>query len=346
MRKPLMAVLAVLPAVLLAAAGPAEAQNRKQIRIVGSSTVYPFVTSAAERFGRTTDHPTPVIEATGTGGGLKLFCAGLGLGHPDIANASRRIKQSELDDCRAHGVRQVTEVKIGYDGVVVAASRQAEPLNLTREQLFRGLARWLPVDGRLVENPHRLWSDVDPSLPERPIRVYGPPPTSGTRDAFVELVMEEACEPLVEAGKIPAVRRAQVCSQMRDDGAYVEAGENDNLIVQKLDADPESIGIFGYSFLEQNADRLLGAHVDGVEPSFENIASGEYPVSRSLYIYVKNAHAGAVPGIPEFLAELTSNAATGEEGYLADKGLVPLPEDEQRLVREQALGLVPVDLGS
>lgn len=346
MRKPLTTVLAILPAILLAAAGPAEAQSRRQIRIVGSSTVYPFVTTAAEHFGRTTDHPTPVIESTGTGGGLKLFCAGLGLDHPDLANASRRIKRSELEDCRGNGVRKVTEVPIGYDGVVIAASRRKEPLDLTREQLFRGLARRLPVDGRIVENPNRLWSDVDPKLPAGPIKVYGPPPTSGTRDAFTELVMEEGCESLVEAGEIPPVSRGEVCGQMRDDGAYVEAGENDNLIVQKLEADPESLGIFGYSFLEQNADKLSGAKVDGVAPTFENIASGKYPVSRSLYLYVKNAHVGIVPGIRDFLAELTGRAATGEEGYLADKGLVPLPPEEQRSVRRQAMDLAPVDLES
>ena len=259
---------------LAVSAMSATADARDQIQIVGSSTVFPFSTAVAERFGQTSNFKTPVVESTGSGGGMKLFCAGLGEGTPDITNASRRIKQSEFKSCMENGVTPV-EVKIGFDGIVLANSKLGPDLILTREQVFMALAKQLPAaDGALHSNPHKTWSDIDPALPGARIEVLGPPPTSGTRDAFVELVMEAAC-----VAGVPEDN----CAQIREDGAYIDAGENDNLIVQKLEANPAAIGIFGFSFLDQNADVLKGAVIDGVEPTFDDIASGDYPVSRSLF---------------------------------------------------------------
>lgn len=317
---------------LTSALGVTGAVARDQIQIVGSSTVFPFSTAVAERFGQTTDFATPVVESTGSGGGLKLFCEGVGENTPDITNASRKIKDSEIDTCMANGATPV-EVKIGFDGIVVAGAKSGPQFNVTREQLFLALAKDVVVDGAVVANPNMNWSDVDPSLPNEKIEVLGPPPTSGTRDAFVELVMEEACQEGIEE---------DVCGAVREDGAYIDAGENDNLIVQKLEANPAAVGIFGFSFLDQNADALQGATVDGVEPTFDNIASGDYPVSRSLYFYVKKEHVGVIPGIEEYTAEFVSDAASGDEGYLGEKGLIPLPADDRMKVMEDSKGLVPV----
>lgn len=338
-RIPMIALAAVLA---VGFHGEAGAQARAQIRVVGSSTVFPFVTTVAERFGRNTEFRTPVVEATGTGGGIRLLCSGIGARHPDIVNASRRMKPSELADCEAAGIDAVTEVKIGYDGVVLASSRASDPIDVTRAQLYLALAHRVPVGGAIVTNPYRRWSDIDPSLPDRPIRVYGPPPTSGTRDAFVELVMEAGCAGFEAVRSLPEEERKALCAQVREDGVFVEAGENDNLIVQRLTANPEAVGIFGYSFLEQNGDVLHAAAVDGIEPGFETVADGSYPVARSLYLYVKTPHVGAIPGIEDFLAELVSEAAMGEEGYLADKGLIPLPDGELASVRETVRVLEPL----
>ena len=310
----------------------AQAQSRDNIQIVGSSTVFPFTTAVAERFGQS-GNPTPVVESTGTGGGMKLFCSGVGASTPDFTNASRAIKASELEDCANNGVTPV-EVKVGFDGIVLANSNAGEAVDLTKEQIFAALAKNVVVDGEIVANPNMNWSDIDPALPATKIEVLGPPPTSGTRDAFVELVMEEACPEEIEA--------ADGCTEMREDGAFVEAGENDNLIVQKLEANPNAYGIFGFSFLDQNADKLQGAMIGGIEPTFENIAAGDYGVSRSLFVYAKKEHADVIPGFKEFLAEYTSDAAFGEDGYLADKGLIPLPEDERAGVVEAAEQLTPV----
>ncbi len=328
----------------VAMAGTAHA--RDQIRIVGSSTVYPFSTTVAEQFGKTTSFKTPVVESTGSGGGLKLFCSGVGVEYPDITNSSRRIKQSEVDMCAKNGVAEITEVKIGYDGIAFANSTKAEAVELTREQIFLALAKQVPVDGKLVANPHKTWNQIDPKLPATEIEVLGPPPTSGTRDAFVELVMEEACDKFPEIAALKSDKQAHkaACQAIREDGAYIEAGENDNLIVQKLDANPNAFGIFGYSFLEQNSDKVQGAVIDGAEPTFENIADGNYPVSRPLFFYVKKAHVGMVPGIKEFVAEFASEKAWGEEGYLTDKGLIPLPEDERKKMHEQATGLANLQM--
>jgi phosphate transport system substrate-binding protein len=332
----------LLVAVVAGAALASPAQARDQIRIVGSSTVFPFSTAVAESFGRAGGFKTPVVESTGTGGGIQLFCSGAGLDTPDVANASRRIKASEVETCAKNGVAEIVEVKIGYDGIVLANSRKHGRLNLTKEQIFRALAKQVPVDGKLTPNPYKLWSDIDPALPKHKIEVLGPPPTSGTRDAFVELAMEGGAEafPMLKELKAKDEKAFKAAAHgIREDGAYVEAGENDNLIVQKLEANPNAVGVFGFSFLDQNADRIQGSLVANVEPTFENIASGKYGVSRSLYVYVKKAHVGKVPGLKEFVAEFTSDAAAGEDGYLADKGLIPLTDAERKGVRDGALAL-------
>ena len=271
-----------------------------------------------------------MVESTGTGGGIKLFCAGVGEDTPDIANASRQIKKSEVEACAKSGVKEITEVKIGFDGIVLANSKQHKPFALSEKEIWLALAKEVPVDGKLVANPNMTWNQINPALPAEKIEVLGPPPTSGTRDAFVELVMDRACEEFPEVKALDADAKKAACQTIREDGAYIEAGENDNLIVQKLEANPAALGIFGYSFLDQNIDRLQGSSIQGVEPTFENIADGKYPIARSLYFYVKNAHVGVVPGIREFIAEFTSEAAIGDEGYLADKGLIPLPADDRQ----------------
>lgn len=325
------------------ATAAAVAGDREQIRVVGSSTVYPFTTKVAEQLGRTTGFPTPVVESTGTGGGLKLFCGGVGTEHPDVTNASRAIKASETELCAANGVAGVTEVQIGYDGIVVANEAGAPAFELTRRQLFLALARQVPqgdTEGNLVDNPYTTWDQIDPALPAQEIEVLGPPPTSGTRDAFVELVMEAGCQ---EWAWIAALQESDedrfraICHTMREDGVFVEAGENDNLIVQKLEANPNALGIFGYSFLDENRDKLQAAAVDGVAPTFDAIAAGDYPVSRPLFVYVKDAHVGVVPGLAEFAREYVSDRAIGEDGYLAEIGLIPLPPNELAAVR-QAVG--------
>ncbi len=332
--------LAIAALAVLAYAAPAEA--RDQIRIVGSSTVYPFTSAVAEQFGKTGGFKTPVVESTGTGGGIKLFCAGVGEGHPDIANASRKIKESEIKQCAEHGIDAITEVKIGYDGIVLATSKERPAVALSLAQLWLALAKEVPAGGGLVANPYEKWSDIDPALPDQKIEVLGPPPTSGTRDAFVELALDKGCAGFPEVAALADDARKAACQTVREDGAFIEAGENDNLIVQKLAANPNAFGVFGYSFLDQNLDKLHGATIDAVAPTFEAIADGSYPVSRSLYIYVKNAHVGAVPGMREFLAEYTSDRAAGEEGYLADKGLIPLPEAERARVAADTLALRPL----
>ncbi|MFC7454966.1 PstS family phosphate ABC transporter substrate-binding protein [Insolitispirillum peregrinum] len=337
--------LAVLATV--ATAGAAEA--RDTIRIVGSSTVYPFATVVAENFGKSTSFKTPVIESTGSGGGIKLFCAGVGTEHPDIVNASRRMKKSEFETCDKNGVKDIVEVRVGYDGIVIANAKAAPAFDVTREQLFMALAKEVPQGDKWVANPYKKWSDINPSLPNEEIEVLGPPPTSGTRDAFTELVMDAACEKLPaakalkDAGDDKTLK--QKCQSVREDGAYIEAGENDNLIVQKLGANQTAVGIFGYSFLEENADKIKGAKVDGKEPTFDNISSGAYPVSRPLQFYVKKAHIGTIPGIQEYLNEFTADKAWGPEGYLADKGLIPMPDAERAKYKEAATKLKTLTAG-
>jgi phosphate transport system substrate-binding protein len=321
---------------------------RDYISIVGSSTVYPFATVVAEQFGRAGKFKTPKIESTGSGGGIKLFCAGVGVQHPDIANSSRRIKASEVAECAKNGVKEIVEVKIGFDGIVIADSVASPRFALTRKAVFLALAKQVPDPKggeTLVANPYKTWRDVDPALPNRAIEVLGPPPTSGTRDAFVELAMEGGCKsfPWIAAVKDKdEAKFKSICHTIREDGRFIEAGENDNLIVQKLKANPNALGIFGYSFLEQNQDSVQGSTVDGQAPTFESIAAGTYAVSRPLYIYVKKAHAGSIPGISEFLDELTSAKAMGQDGYLIDKGLIPLPADQFAAVQKSARSLEPM----
>ena len=337
-------------AVVALAQVPAALAQRDNISIVGSSTVYPFATVVAERFGRAGKFKTPKVESTGTGGGIKLFCAGVGVQHPDIVNASRRMKDSELADCRKNGVSEISEVVIGFDGIVLANAVSAHHYELTLKDVFLALAKDVPnPDGRetLVPNPYRTWKDVNPALPANPIEVLGPPPTSGTRDAFVELAMEGGCKSFawVKAVKDKDENRFKaICHAVREDGAYIEAGENDNLIVQKLGANPNALGIFGYSFMEENTDKVQGSKVAGVEPTYESIADGSYAVSRPLYFYVKKAHVGVIPGIPEFVAEFVSERAMGEDGYLADRGLIALPEDRYEAAAEAARTLAPFAL--
>jgi phosphate transport system substrate-binding protein len=308
--------------------------DRDQLKIVGSSTVFPFSTTVAERFGKNTDFKTPVVESTGSGGGLKLFCSGVGDQHPDIANASRRIKSSEVEKCGANGITDIIEAKIGYDGIVFANSKASDQFDVSLTDLFLALAKEVPsnVEGELQENPYTTWNQVNVSLPAVKIEVLGPPPTSGTRDAFLELAMEGGCDSIEWISALKKTDKnahKAMCHTIREDGAYVEAGENDNLIVQKLQANPAAFGIFGFSFLEQNSDSVQGSKVNGVAPEFEAIAEGDYPISRSLYFYAKKDHVGIIPGMAEFLAEFTSEDAWGEDGYLADKGLIPLTEEER-----------------
>jgi phosphate transport system substrate-binding protein len=333
-------------ALLLALVAPLSAQARDQIRIVGSSTVYPFSTIVAEQLGRGGKFKTPIVESTGTGGGFKLFCAGVGVDSPDIANASRRIKQSEQDLCAQNGVKEIAEIKIGYDGIVVANSKKSPRQAFTLRQLFMALAKQVPgPNGQLQANPYKTWKDVDPSLPDLRIEVLGPPPTSGTRDAFAELVMEGGCKTFPDLKALKDKNEEEfkkVCHALREDGAYIEAGENDNLIVQKLVANPKAFGIFGYSFLEENQDKIQGSTIDGVAPEYDSIAQGRYPVSRPLFVYVKIAHLNSIPGIREFIAEFTSEKAMGEDGYLAQRGLIPGPTAERARERENASKLKPL----
>lgn len=312
--------LAILfAASLLIYSHVANAQARDQITAVGSSTVYPFTTTVAEQFGRGGKFKTPKVESTGTGGGIKLFCNGIGPQHPDVANASRAMKKGEFETCVKNGVSEIIEIKIGFDGLTVAESKSGKFNNITKQQLWRALAKQVPdASGNLIANPYKTWNQIDAKLPATKIEVLGPPPTSGTRDSFHELFMEEGC---------PFENKKQ-CHLIREDGAYVEAGENDNLIVQKLTANKNALGIFGYSFLEENGDRIKALKIDGIAPSFETIASSKYTAARPLFVYIKKAHIGVIPGLKEFAEEYVSNKAIGEEGYLSDRGLVSLDSSD------------------
>ncbi|SMC26598.1 phosphate ABC transporter substrate-binding protein, PhoT family (TC 3.A.1.7.1) [Desulfacinum hydrothermale DSM 13146] len=338
-------------AVVLGLSQAPAATARDYISIVGSSTVYPFSTTVAEHFGKTTPFKTPKVESTGSGGGFKLFCAGVGVQHPDITNASRAIKPSEKQTCAQNGVREIVQVKIGYDGIVLAQSKKVPAMHLSRRDIFLALAKEVPDPSgaeKTVPNPYKTWKDVNPQLPDVKIEVLGPPPTSGTRDAFLELAMQGGAKSfkwLKELKKKDKKLFKKIAHTLREDGAYIDAGENDNLIVQKLEANPNALGIFGFSYLDQNADKIQGAFVDGVEPTFENISAQKYPLSRPLFFYVKKAHVGTIPGIQEYIAEFTSEKAWGPEGYLADKGLIPLPDEERSKMREVArkLEVMPME---
>lgn len=385
MIRKVLLVAAAAAMVLTGAVAPVSADSaRDQIFIVGSSTVYPFATVVAEQFGNTTSFKTPKIESTGSGGGLKLFCAGVGVEHPDITNASRRIKKSECDTCAKNGITDIIEMKIGYDGIVIANSKESAQMKLSRKDLFMALARQIPdASGKLIDNPNKTWKDVNPSLPNNPIEVYGPPPTSGTRDAFAELAMEAGAKKIADLKTLRGIKKGDpklvemmtklgmkdpkkmiavftekkgkapkgkdifksVAHSVREDGAYKEAGENDVLIVKKLTGNPNSLGIFGFSFLDQNADKIQGSVVDGIAPSFDAIADGKYPVSRPLFFYVKKAHVDKIGGIREYLKEFTSEKAWGGEGYLSEKGMIPMPEAERAEFAAAAKNLTNLSCG-
>jgi len=339
----LSAVVAVVGTIAFAGAASA----RDTIRVVGSSTVYPFTAAVAEQFGKSGAGKTPVVESTGTGGGFKLFCAGVGVGHPDVSNASRAIKKGEFEDCQKNGVKDIVEIKVGIDGLTIAQSKAGPAINLTRKQVFQALAEQVPdKDGKLVANPYKTWSDVDASLPAIKIEVLGPPPTSGTRDSFHELFMEKGAEEfasLKDLKKADSKAFDKVWKSIRKDGAYVEAGENDNVIVQKLEANKNAFGIFGYSFLEENTAKLKGVAIEGVEPEGEAISSGKYKGARPLFVYIKKQHVGVIPGLDKFVAEYVSDKAMSKDGYLARKGLVPLPKAETGKVAEAAKAMKVLD---
>lgn len=362
MKKPLfVAALALSSSLTMNAAHAA----RDYINVVGSSTVYPFSTVVAERFGKSTQFKTPKVESTGSGGGLKLFCQGVGVQFPDITNASRRIKASEVQLCADNGVTEVVEVLIGYDGIVIGNSSKADQMTLSTKDLFLALAKEVPNPNgtpTLVANPYTTWKQVNSALPDSKIEVLGPPPTSGTRDAFAELALEGGCKQIDWIAELnkksKAAKKAgdaklskelknqykSICHTVREDGPFIEAGENDNLIVQKLNANPNLLGIFGFSFLDQNIDKIQGTKINGFEPTFDSIADGDYPVSRPLYFYAKKAHVGVIPGMKEFLAEFTSNKAFGEEGYLTEKGMIPLGDDVRKQVKSDVKSLKSLTL--
>jgi phosphate transport system substrate-binding protein len=345
MMKKLLALSAALAASAISMSANAQ---RDYISIVGSSTVYPFSTVVAERFGKSTKFATPKVESTGSGGGLKLFCSGVGSATPDITNASRAIKSSEINLCAKNGIKDIIEITVGYDGIVLANTTAAKQFSLSRREIFLALAKNIPnPDGSetLVDNPYKTWNEINPTFPATKIEVLGPPPTSGTRDAFAELALEGGCKtfPFIKAIKKQDKKKYKaICHAVREDGAYVEAGENDNLIVQKLVANPTALGVFGYSFLEQNSDKVQGSLIDGKLPTFDAIAEGDYPVSRSLFFYVKKAHIGVIPGIEEYLAEFTSEKAMGEYGYLAEKGMIPMTDEERANVLNTVKNLIPL----
>jgi phosphate transport system substrate-binding protein len=332
----------------LAYAGTASA---REIKVVGSSTVFPYTQAAAEEFAKT-GGTAPTVESTGTGGGMKIFCGGIGEEHPDITGASRAMKKSEFELCDKNGVKDITEVLLGYDGLSVANSRKGAKIDVSKEHLYQALAAKVPVDGKLVDNPYKKWSEIDKSLPDIAIIAYGPPPTSGTRDAFVELVFHEVCEKSKEGYWADTKSSASKedfgkmiksdCTAMRTDGPFIEAGENDNLIVQRLEADSTAIGIFGYSFLFENQDKLQALSIGGVEPSMDTIASGAYGISRPLFIYIKNPHRKVIKGMDDFIKEYVSDAAMGEGGYLSERGLVVLSEDKLKASQAAALEAKPM----
>jgi len=318
-----------------------KASERKHIQIVGSSTLYPFTSVIAETFGRDTEFKTPIVEATGTGGGFKLFCSGIGFNFPDFSNASRAIEKSEIKKCAENKISNPLEIKVGYDGIVLANSVSGQKYNLTKEQIFLALAQKIPdkKTKKLTDNFYKKWSDIDSNLPAINIAIYGPPNTSGTRDAFVELVMEEVCLKMPEfSAAFPDKKiRKKKCHLIRSDGHFIEAGENDNLIVQKLRNDKDALGIFGFSFLEENHQIIQAAQINKISPSFETIVSGSYSISRPLFIYFKKEHLNLVPGIKEFVLEIVSKNTIGNDGYLLQKGLIPLNENEVNEIQKKVL---------
>jgi len=329
------------------------ASARDQISIAGSSTVLPFATIIAEEMGKNPNFKTPVVESGGSSVGKKGVCQGIGTQFIDIGNASSRMKQSELDFCNKNGVT-LTEIKVGYDGIVVAHSIDGNPLNISKAELGMALTAEVPAcyegSGRnfncdeWIPNPFKKWSDINPELPNTEIRVYGPPTTSGTRASYAEMVNQKGyCgkdKIAKAASKARGDKKGKKCRAMRADGAYVEAGEQDNLIVQKLQEDSNAYGIFGFSYLDQNSDTLQGAVISGTEPTFENIAAGDYAVSRALWFYVKHAHVGVVPGIKEYMNTWVAN--WNEDGILSDAGMIPMPQEERDYYAKAMAELPPL----
>jgi len=331
-----MKKLFLLTTVFVLAATTQSAFARDQIRIVGSSTVFPFSSLASEVFGKSTNFKTPIVESTGTGGGMKLFCSGKGKQYPDLTNASRQIKKGEVEKCKANGITPI-EFKIGFDGIVVANSKKSASISLTLKDLFLALAKNIP-DGKggLIPNPNKTWKDVRSDLPDQRIEVLGPPPTSGTRDAFIEIAMEGGAKTFKELKDLRKSNKKKfkaIAHAIREDGHFVEAGENDNLIIQKLGSNPNAFGIFGFSFLDSNPDKIQGATIEGKQPTFENIAGGKYKISRSLFFYVKKEHIGVIPGIKQFVKLFVSDQIIGDEGQAAEKGLIPLPANERKKLK-------------
>ena len=332
-------------AVLLATASLAGvAQARDQIRIVGSSTVYPFATAVAEQFGKTSGFKTPVVESTGTGGGMKLFCAGADENSPDIVNASRRIEPSEVAACAANGVKDIAEIVIGYDGIVVANVKSGPTFALTRTHVYKAAAKVVPVDGKLVPNPYKKWNEIDPSLPGEEIILYVPAPNHGTRDAFNELVMDPSCANFPEIKALDKAAAKAACETAREDGAFIDVTENYTVTLQKMVSQPHAVGITTFSYLDQNGDKIKAATIDGVVPTYENIATSKYPISRPLYFYVKKAHVGVIPGIKEYVAEFSSEKAWSKNGYLAEKGLIAMPDAERKTQAANAKALASLKL--
>lgn len=343
------ALTAVSAIALIAVAGCGEGSGGAQtgragIWAAGSSTVFPFATRVAENFNRSTGGAAPRVESLGTGGGIKAFCQGVGPATPDIATASRPMKASEFADCQANGVTQIVELKIGYDGIVIATARNGSAFNLRLQDLYLGLAKEVPgANGAFVANPATSWNMVNPGLPGQRIQVYGPPPTSGTRDAFLELGMAPGAKLIPGMAAIEDKDRFEgLAHTLREDGAWIDSGENDNAIVQTLTRTPGSLGVFGYSFLEQNLDTVKPETIDGIAPTLETIADGSYPLARSLYIYVKVQHVGVTPGLEQFVQEFLSDASAGRGGYLQDRGLVPLPADQLAAQRAIATAMTPM----
>src|SRR6056297_713813 len=327
-------------ALAIAAVSASAAQARDEIRIVGSSTVFPYNQAVAEQFANTTEFPSPIVESTGTGGGMQIFCGGIGEDFADLTGASRSMKPSEYELCVSNGVTDITEANIGSDGLSIAISSSNDfDWDLTLEEIYLALGAQVPVEGEWADNPYTTWNEIDERLPDTEILVLGPPPTSGTRDAFVELAMWEGCMELsyIAEGGFDEDWIEENCSRMRTDGPFIEAGENDNLIVQRLNADSNAMGIFGYSFLFENEDTLKAVTIDGVAPDADTIASGDYPVSRPLFFYIKNAHRGVIPNLEEFIAEYVSEEAMGDGGYLSERGMVPLSAARRAEVQDAAL---------
>ena len=343
---PIRTLAAVAAGVGLAAglgAAPAHAA-RDYVWAAGSSTVFPFATRVSEQFARKTGMKAPKVESLGTGGGIKLFCSGVGDGFPDIATASRRMKRSEFDACAAKGVKDIIELKIGFDGIVVAVDKRGPDYAFTTSALYLGLAAKVLRYGQYPANPYKTWPEVGAGLPKGRIQVYGPPPSSGTRDAFVELAIEAGAlkYPANKALKDKDEKRfKEMVDPLRKDG-WIDSGENDNAIVQTLTKTPGAIGVFGWSFLEENMDKVKGASVNGVKPSLASISDGTYPLARSLFVYVKKSNLGVTKGLREYMSEFVSDAATGKGGYLKDRGLIPLPAAQHEANKATVRTLTPM----